>query len=223
MFFKNRNLNMAILVSFFWHFVFMLSFSPVLLSPQFKKNSTTISFLGSILEQAVTVQDKNFRLSGFSRSHKIERTGGDVSEKLILMPPEKMSREVSPRQDKEKIAFAENKGETPDIGSLNKDKKKSVLGFENINVSGSARNRKLLYKPEWEKVPVFSSYLNSDYSVRIRFKISKHGVVENPECVLSSGFSEIDERAIRYIRKWQYVSQDKGEDEGTVHIDFSRL
>ena len=48
--FKDRVLNIAILVSALWHFVFIFSIKPVLPTGHILEHNTSIAFLGDILD-----------------------------------------------------------------------------------------------------------------------------------------------------------------------------
>lgn len=218
--FRDRNLNIAILISTSWHIVCMFSITPILVSNNINKNTATISFLGSILERVTAVQERPFSLDRVSMAQVVEKARGISSKKFSLTQPEADLKVLSRNPDKEKIIFSENKYKEEILKGHHKIKGKPRIRFRDALVTGEAMNRKVLYKPELAKVFVFPSSFSSDYNVSIRFKISRYGFVKNPECIVSSGSFDIDQIAIRYIRRWQFVPQDKDGQEGVIRINL---
>ena len=92
--------------------------------------------------------------------------------------------------------------------------------FSNFFIKGQARDRIIIYKPDLDKVTVLPSDFNSGFSANIKFRISKDGFVKYAECTTSSGNSEIDQLAIRYVRRWQFVPNLEDDQEGIVRVSF---
>lgn len=210
--FKDRSLNLAILISASWHLVFMFSVTPILVSEDIRDYRTTISFLGSILEKVAAVPEKTLmQLRDIS------------SKKIDLRQPEFISKPVRARPDKEGLVVSEDKHKSAVSGMYHKKKERRQIRFKEALVMGGAMNRTVLYKPPLPNVPILNSDFDSDYNVSIRFRISRNGFVESPERIKSSGSSDVDQMAIRYVRRWQFVPLEENvEDtqEGIIHIDF---
>lgn len=214
--FRNRNLNIAILISTSCHVLFAFSIAPVLTSSGIKKNSTDICFLGSILEKITTIPDKSFNL----------QKENDITPKVVsLRLPQGLSKSKSFESDKESAQGFKDDNKKSGFKLYYKKKPKVRIRFKGLLVSGAARNRKLLYKPDLPVKRILPTEFNSDSSTTVRFNISRHGFVETPECIRSSGSSEVDQMALRYIRKWQFtpleISQEASQ-EGMVRLVFDK-
>lgn len=207
--FKDRNLNIAILVSFTWHLVFMLLVTPVIISGRIRKNATVISFLGSILENVVTIPEKSLGLNKASFMGKIERIKDMVLGELSLNQPEVVSMPISTQPDKAMIVSFLNKDSLPILKPRpERNKKMQMIKFKDSMITGEAGSRVVLYRPELPMFSVIPSNFTSGYKTVVGFRISRYGFVYSPECIISSGSSEIDELAIRHIRKWQFIPHD---------------
>lgn len=204
---KDRNLNSAILISVLWHFLLIASVNPVFKTGHMMEHDTSISFLGSILERVVPGEEKPLMPGYVPKENKMREPGLDEAD-FINMRPEKIE-----------VLYL------PDIRSslsLNVFHKKEAarVDFTDFFIKGEARDRVIMYKPDLNKVTVLPSDFNSDFSANIKFKISKEGFVKYVECITSSGFPEIDQAAIRYVRKWQFVPNPKDDQEGIVRVSF---
>ena len=212
--FKDRNLNIAIFISFLSHLVCMLSVTPVIASRNTKPSYGTISFLGSILE--------NLGKSYFMQ--RTEDTGHSVSHEVSLKAPLALLKFTGVEPDKKEFVSSENKTVLP-LFKLHYEKKdKRKIHISEAWITGNLKDRTLLHKPPLPK----TAFLNYDFDINheavVGFRISKHGFVENPECVISSGSLDIDQRAVRYVRGWQFMPDDGEADrakEGSVRIRFT--
>lgn len=99
-------------------------------------------------------------------------------------------------------------------------KETTRVNFSDFFIKGDAKDRIIMHKPILDKAVTLPSDFNSDFNVNIKFKISKEGFIKYAECVTSSGFSEIDQQAIRYVRKWQFVPASEDDQEGVVRVSF---
>ncbi|MBU1061680.1 MAG: energy transducer TonB [Candidatus Omnitrophica bacterium] len=221
--FKDCNLNIALLISTSWHLLCIFSITPIFISGNINKNHTAVSFLGSILEKVVAVPEKQYSLDRIPLIQKMETLRDIVSVESSLTPPEAVAKITGSQAGKEDFMLSKGQEKPFPLKMYYVDKKRSRIDFKEAVVTGEARHRGLLYRPAVSEGVVLPFYFGFDYSVSVRFKISRHGIVERPECIVSSGSSEIDEIAIRNIREWQFVPHGDGlvgEQEGVVHIDF---
>jgi len=196
--------------------LFAFSVSPVLTSGGVKENSTEICFLGSILEKVGTVPDRSFSL---------QKDSDIAPSPVSLTSPQGLLKSVSSISDKDSTVFFENESKKSGFSLYYKKKPKIKIRFKGLLVSGSAKHRKLLYKPDLPMEQILPTEFNSDLSVTVRFKISRHGFVESPDCLRSSGSSEVDQMALRYVRKWQFapIGESQGiSQEGMVRLVFDR-
>jgi TonB family protein len=205
--FKDRNLNIAILISVFWHFFCIFLFNPTLASGNIREYKTSISFLGDILENVIAGNEKPFTAVSVSTEHKLDKLES-IETGFIDIQPEKKDFSYS----------MDNRG------SLNLSvyhKKESArINFSDFFIKGNARDRIITYKPDLDKITVLPSDFSSDFSSSVKFTISKDGFVKYAECVISSGVPEIDWAAIRYIRKWQFTPDTEDDQEGIVRVSF---
>ena len=204
---KDRILNIAILVSVLWHFLLIVSVNPVFKTGNIIKYNTSISFLGSILERVMPGEEKPLMSRLRPKESKIDKV--ETSDADFI------------NRDSEKIDFFYY-SDTGNLFNLNTYRKKEAarVNFSDFFIKGKARDRMIIYKPDLGKVIVLPSDFNSDYSATIKFKISSEGFVKYAECIISSGFSEIDQAAIRYVKKWQFVPSSEDDQEGVVRVNF---
>lgn len=218
---RDRNLNIAILISTCWHLVCIFSIYPILATAYFRKNSTTISFLGSILEKVIAIPERALDLNRFTFIQSDLDRDKDIGQmELDLMLPENVAKAEARQADKEKVALPKDKFSSVALTRHYRNKENLHFYFKDFLVTGEAKHRILLYKPALSNIPISLSSFGdgSSYNVSVRFTISKHGFVERPECLVSSGSLEIDRIAIRYVRKWQFVPYYEGKKEGEVGI-----
>jgi TonB family protein len=205
---KDKNLNIAILVSVFWHFFFMFSFNPVLLTGNIREHRTSISFLGGILESVISGNEKPFVPASVFIKHEIGKSG-PVEAEFINALPEKKDFSYSPEDNKDLLKL-----------SVYHKKETAKVDLSDFFIKGDAKDRIIMYKPDLGKVVEMPSDFNSDFSASVGFRISEDGFVKYAECVVSSGSPEIDQAAIRYVRKWQFVPNPKDDQEGIVRVNF---
>ena len=205
--FKERNFNIAILVSVLWHFLLIISVKPVFKTGHIIEHNTSISFLGSILERVVPGEEKPFIIGYTQKENKIDKP--DLGKADFI------------NKHLEKITFL-YLPDTSSVLNLNIFRKREAtkINLADFFIKGEAKDRLIIYKPDLNKVTILPSDFNSDFNANIKFKISREGFVKYAECVTSSGFPEIDHAEIRYVRKWQFVPNPKDDQEGVVRVSF---
>lgn len=221
--FRDRSLNIAILISASWHLLCIFSIAPVLRSGPVIDNFTSVSFLGSIMERVSAVQEKPFALDSVSLMQKIKKMKNIDSEEVILTPPITISKIAALKPEKEKFMFSEDRYINIVFDRHYNNQKVSRIRFKESSFMGNARNRMVLYKPDLGRFSTLSYDFNSNYSVSVRFLISRHGFVERPECIASSGSFEIDHMAAEYVRRWQFIPHDEtlqGVHAGIARVSF---
>jgi TonB family C-terminal domain len=206
--FKDRGLIAAIFISIFWHFLCIVSFKPVLSTGNIREYKTTISFLGDILGNVVPGNEKPFTPSSVSPERGMDKTE----------PIE--AGFINTRPEKKEFSYSLNNRSPLKLNAYRK-KETARVNFYDFFIKGDAKDRIIVYKPDLDKVAMLpSDFINSDFSATIRFRISKDGFIKYAECVTSSGFSEIDQAAIRYVREWQFVPNPQDDQEGIVRVSF---
>ncbi len=220
---RDRDFNIAILVSAACHFIFMFSVSPVLMPVEVKTDLAEVFFLGSIMGRLIAVPERSLSLDRVSFMQKIEMRKEITPEQVSLTPPQAISKVLDVTSDKERFSTLADKHETMTFKVRFKKKESPRITPKTDAITGGAINRLVLYKPDLSRSAIFPFYFSSNYNISIRVRISRHGFVERPECILSSGSFEIDQMAIRYIRRWQFVPHDgdlQDVQEGIIRVSF---
>lgn len=216
--FKDRNLSIAIFVSVLWHSVFMLSFKPVFLTGRMVEHNTSIAFLGDILKNAGSYTSKGpSELRQYRDGMKFEKFSLSENKMAKIEPAE--SDFISIKSEKKEFLDSLDGGSSLELGMYHK-KETARVNFYDFFIKGDAKDRAVMYKPDLNKITVLPSDFNSGFSANIKFKISKEGFVQYVECVTSSGFFEIDQAAMRYMRKWQFVPVKEEGQEGLIRVSF---
>ncbi|MDP2910741.1 MAG: TonB family protein [Candidatus Omnitrophota bacterium] len=219
--FKDRILNTAILISLIWHVAIMVSFTPVIKTGHIKSYDTSIAFIGDILERIVPGNEKVFTLEQVSSIARTDKLDSIDSKKLVPPQSYPISDFIGLEPEKEQLSYSSD--ERRPLGLKIYFRKESArIQFSNFFMKGEARDRIIIYKPDLNKVFVLSSDFSSDFNVSVKFIVSKHGFVKAAECVTSSGFTEIDQAALRYVRKWQFVPAADDGQEGVVRVSFKQ-
>ncbi|MBL7156926.1 MAG: energy transducer TonB [Candidatus Omnitrophica bacterium] len=81
-------------------------------------------------------------------------------------------------------------------------------------IEGPASEREIIFSPEELTVPRGLYDDTEGYVVKLKFFLSNNGIVREIEPVASSGYPEIDLRAIEFLKKWRFsplsmVEKDK--------------
>ena len=207
-FLKDRNLNTAILISVFWHFFCIFLFNPQLATGNIREYKTSISFLGDILENVITGNEKPFTAVSVSMEDKLDNPE-PIEAGFINTQPEKKD-----------FFYSTDNRSSLNLGVYHK-KESARVNFSDFFIKGNARDRIITYKPDLDKITVLPSDFSSDFNSSVKFRISKDGFVKYAECVISSGVPEIDLAAIRYVRRWQFAPNTEDDQEGIVRVSFN--
>lgn len=218
-FLKDKNLSIAILASVLWHVMVMASFTPVIKTGHIKSYDTSIAFIGDILERIVPGNEKAFTLEQVSLISRTDKLDSIDSKKLTPAQPYPVSDFIGLEPKKEQFLYSSDEHMPLGLKIYNR-KESARIQFSNFFMKGEARDRIIIYKPDLDKVSVLPSDFSSDFNVSVKFIVSKHGFIKAAECVTSSGFAEIDQAALRYVRKWQFVPAVDDGQEGVVRVSF---
>lgn len=216
---KDKNLSIAILASVLWHGMVMFSFAPVIKIGHMKSYDTSIAFIGDILERIVPGNEKAFTLEEVSLITRTDKLDSIDSKKLGPAQPYPILDFIMLEPKKGQFLYSSDERMPLGLKIYNR-KELARVQFSNFFMKGEARDRIIIYKPDLDKVSVLPSDFSSDFNVSVKFTISKYGFVKAVECVTSSGFMEIDQAALRYVRKWQFVPAISDNQEGVVRVSF---
>ena len=219
--FKDRILNIAILISLLWHAVIIILFTPVITTGHIKSYDTSIAFIGDILERIIPGNEKAFTLEQVSLITRTDKLDPIDFKKLAPAQPYPVSDFIGLEPKKEQFLYSADE-HMPSGLKIYSRKESARIQFSNFFMKGEARDRIIIYKPDLNKVSVLPSDFSSDFNVSVKFIVSKYGFVKAAECVTSSGFTEIDQAALRYIRKWQFVPAVDDGQEGVVRVSFKQ-
>ncbi|MCP4650734.1 MAG: TonB family protein [PVC group bacterium] len=65
--------------------------------------------------------------------------------------------------------------------------------------------RGIMQKPPLPSCPAWARELSSAFEIELKFLILPDGTVSNVEKNTSSGYPEVDEIGVRYIRRWKFI------------------
>ncbi len=65
--------------------------------------------------------------------------------------------------------------------------------------------RSIIYKPELPTYSEWAKEFGNNFEIELKFLILPDGTVGNVEKITSSGYPELDEIGVRYIRKWKFM------------------
>jgi len=207
--FKNRLLNIAISVSVLCHVALVFLIKPVFPAGQAARYNTSIAFLGDILENIGS------------------NVAGDSSDQVKLAGQVLFEGEIEPclpdfmsmRIEKKPLSVSLT-AITPLELNIFRRKEVVRVNFSDFFIKGPAKDRVIAYKPDLGRIMALPSDFSSDFSANIRFRISKDGFVKYVECATSSGFSDIDRAAMRYVREMRFMPVDEDGQEGVVRVSF---
>lgn len=201
--------------------------------------SSSVSFLGSILEEGPIIASKI-----------PDKVAADVSigQRRSLESSEILAAENAKAADEGKAVFASDFDMLKEIESklaaadeITGAKQIPQRSADTVKVSykaypseikGPVRFREIIYKPElptylrWdEELGVDLDRLGDSFEMELKFWVSPEGKVELVERVSSSGHPTVDLVGIRYLKGWQFTplaaGSSKDEQWGIVTLDFS--
>jgi len=197
-----------------------------------KKRLSDIYFLGSLLDK------KSFKhefktLDTFFKGRRREGAQLSLNDEQIL-PVERINfsrgKDLFLKNSPEIIGTDSIIGTEklfPDM--IQKERVYSEPDSAASEISGEAKNRLVLFKPPFPDYRVAVSTHHKDsvpisYNVRLRLVIAKDGTVKTADTLQTSGYPDIDLIAIRYVKKWKFISlkpdQTQEDQEGIVQIAF---
>jgi len=164
-----------------------------------RKHFASVNFWGSILESV----DYGSVYSGLNK------------------PQENSQQENQPviktrRSDKEDD-YSRLKKESIPLAKLSAEEtakvKRGIPALERFSISEEVNGelkRSVLVKPKLPEYPEWAKKLGSDFEVELKFLILSDGTVGTVDKITSSGYPELDEIGIRYIRKWKFMALPDG-------------
>lgn len=218
--FKNRYFNISFLFSAAWH-LFWLSVVYIVITPtvRLQDDFTDINFLGPILEKTafeIMAEDSTPRTEILYPMSAII----DSETYLDIKGPERLlKKDIFLGDGKTEALFREESYLTEKVNPAYFMDGRSIFYYVeekilNRFIEGPARNRAVLFKPQFSLVSKLSYGDEENLMTKLRFTLSKEGNVELVEPVVSSGYPRIDLECIKYIKQWKFspkaeVGQEK--------------
>jgi TonB family protein len=187
--FEKNIFNIALSFSLIWHFLGVQAVNIVWPGSAVRPGFAAVNFWGAILE---TTDLANVRLasldlkksSSIPKEIKNKKQIQDFNLKKSALPLAELSQKQTPELTEKPV--------TPERFSVFESRQDDL-------------GRSVIYKPELPKYPEWLRKLGSDFEVNLKFLILPDGTIANVEKVSSSGYPEVDEIGVRYIRKWKFM------------------
>jgi len=185
----NRQLRIALLISFLWHLFWISSVSVVFLPATFNPHDySRINFLGSILQE---------KSSTFKTLPALT--------KLIEIPPEANINKLSLFTTEPFTLFATEKKFLHSNLLIDIDKPEKSLPFKEARRSSGNTNREILFRPSFPQYPEWTQQQIKGDDAIFNIYISGQGLVQQVINVHTCGNPEIDVVLARYLRKWRFA------------------
>jgi len=210
--FSNNIFSISILFSLLWHIFWILAVG-VVVTPTVESSDLyqEVSFLGPILEKtAFDIMAEG----GIPHSETVYTSSSTLITSAYLRvagPARRVKKEVMPENVLDRFfvvlqGYFSNKKEVPLYVAesaemrYSKKRKRKAISF----IDGPAKRRELISKAEPSSVPRGIYGNEKEYAVKLKFFVSKNGIVRDIEPVVSSGYPEIDLLAVKSLKKWRF-------------------
>lgn len=188
----SRQLRIALLISFLWHFFWMCAVNIVFLprGGQLRQYSS-IAFLGSILRNS------------FAGEETLPAKKPDFAE----LPAGLTARNFSIFEQTPPVSLALEKiSLNPDnFVELDSAKEVGLSTEEFVSTKSTLKEREVIFRPATPEYPEWTQQGFISSSVIFHVYISADGLVEETTNIQGSGNPQIDAALARYIRKWRFA------------------
>jgi len=212
--FRNKIFNRALLFSSLWH-LFWIFAVIIVVTPTVQPSTIyqEVGFLGPILEKTAF----DFMLEGIvPQAETLYARDVAFIDNVYLKPKgpkRKVLKEVIPKIKKENFSFVLEKylKGSKEIPIYVSEKIKMMYASQKPNgslsqIDGPAGKRDIVFKPGPLRV-LPGLYGDSDeYTVKLKFFVSNKGIVRDIEPVISSGYPEVDMKAVKFLKNWRFSS-----------------
>ena len=200
-------LKRTTLISFFIHLLGIFIFYIRVESPiQFPLSSSShIAFLGSLLDEKVFQMIPLERIE--TKREKKDWVSWELLKPITTFPdniqPSEILKDMSELELGTKVKL-ENRSGPFYVIKTNSFVLASVQSMT-IKMEGEVQKRTILYHPDLPKYPSSIIQFPRECDVVIHFRVSPKGLIQQIERVISSGESDLDILAIRYLRQWRFA------------------
>ncbi|MFH2145560.1 MAG: TonB family protein [Candidatus Omnitrophota bacterium] len=197
---KNRTFKIALSCSLIWHFLGVQLVTVVWPMPQLVPHYATVNFWGHLLDTAAGSADKPAipGIAGKEKDTQIVTFKKNESGQKKFDEPAIPGKENLPLSELSKKASPEPKAKGLET--------KQFVVIEDI---ASAPKRSIMYKPELPACPDWAGDSTGNFELKLKFLILPDGSVGKVEKLISSGYPELDEIGMRYMRKWHFIALPK--------------
>lgn len=186
--------NIALSCSLVWHLVGGQAVTIVWPTRLSRQQFATVNFWGSILESV----DYNSLYSDLDKPEESQ-----AQDSPVVKNRRGSTKDDSNIPKKESIPLAKlSAEETPKV-KIGFSRPEQFSIAEQVN--GDFK-RSVLVKPELPEYPEWAKELGTDFEVELRFLVLPDGTIGTVDKVTSSGYPELDEIGVRYIRKWKFMA-----------------
>lgn len=210
--FRDRVFNVSFLFSFLWHLFWIFAIC-IVITPTVQPSNLyqEVDFLGPILEktafdlmvEGVKPQTETLyaRSTLFADGACLKPRGPRRKVLRMLIPGAINKKTPLSVRD-----YLEEAKEIP--GYFTEDIKAAYVKSRSrawaFLIEGPAAEREIIFKPKPLTVPHGLYGDRDEYIIRLKFFVSDNGLVYEVEPVISSGYPEVDLRAIRYLKGWRF-------------------
>ena len=221
--FRDRAFNLSIVFSFLWH-LFWLTVIGVVITPSIQLSNAyqEVDFLGPILEKtAFDIMVENVK----PQAETLYAREALFIDNVYLKPkgPERKVLtvfSVSKAQERFTYVVKEYIRENKEIPTYFSEDLRMIYAKRDVTrklpfVEGPIQERELIFKPQPVTVPRGLYSDDERYIVKVKFFVSENGIVRDVEPLQSSGYPEIDLRAIRFVKNWRFSPGSTSEEDNS--------
>ncbi|MFH1380611.1 MAG: energy transducer TonB [Candidatus Omnitrophota bacterium] len=212
--FKDKVFNKALLFSALWH-LFWISAVIIIVTPTVQPSTMyqEVGFLGPILEKTA------FDLmvdEVMPQAETLYARGATFVDKIYLKPKgpkRRILKKSIPKTETENFSFVLEKyiKGAKEIPLYVSEKIKMIYAtpepeINPLAVQGPAGKREIIFKPRPPVAPKGIYGETDKYTIKLKFFVSNKGIVRDVEPVVSSGYPEIDMKAVTFLKNWRFSS-----------------
>ena len=186
---SNSIFNIALSCSIFWHMACFQAVNIVWPHRLEATNFAELNFWGPILETSDSMPAIVPAAGSSEDLLSKPKAGGILREDTALM-----KKEALPLDELSEKLVPQFKMDTAAERFLVTEKVDQQL------------NRSVIFKPLLPDYPEWARSVVGEFEVELKFRILGDGTISSIEKISSSGYSELDEIGIRYLRKWKFVA-----------------
>ena len=224
--FRSRTFGTAILLSLIWHFFWFFSVTIVISAPKHRQNAKPkIVSLGPVLDDSI------FRTLVETRPQLSETFYRGLSDLSSAVEPEVRTMERHSPGDVVSVSFGKRfldsmrvlvggDKTSPDYEFISR--LKIAYGDDIPGLEGDAKDRQIVSRPEEPDMPPALDLALKSAKVEIAFTVDTSGAVVRADIAHSSGSPSVDDRWLRYLKRWHFSPLEAkfGNQDGRITFDL---